>query len=162
MDLYPINCIFGLLFIYKMKKIIFTLFICLSFLACKSDDDQSNNINNPYLTIPVVNLNLNLNLPEYNPLKFPGNSVVITNQGIKGIVVYNVNNSLYTAFELSDPNHNPNSCSGMEIEGIVATCPCDDENKYDIVTGQHQDDQSRYPLQQYRAERSGDVVNVFN
>ncbi len=145
-----------------MKKIFFTLFIGLSFLACNSDDDQSNNNNNPYLTIPVINLNLNLNLPEYNPLKFPGNSVVITNQGIKGVVVYNVNNSLYTAFEISDPNHSPSSCSRMEIEGIVATCQCDDENRYDIVTGQHQDNQSSYPMQQYRTERSGDMIHVFN
>jgi len=144
-----------------MKKIFIPLFICISFLACKSDDDQDNT-NNPFLTIPVVNLNLNLTLPEYNPLKFPGNSVIITSQGVKGIVVYNVNNELYTAFDLSDPNHLPNSCSRMTIEGIVATCQCDDENRYDIVTGQHQDNQSRYPMQQYRTERSGDIVHVFN
>jgi len=143
-----------------MKKTIVTIFICLSFLACKSDDDINNN--NPYLTIPVVNLNLSLNLPEYNALKFPGNSVEIYTQGIRGIVVYNVNNSLYTAFEISDPNHSPSSCSRMTIEGIVATCQCDDENRYDIVTGQHQDDESRYPMQQYRTERTGDIVRVFN
>ena len=144
-----------------MKKILIPFFIGLSLLACKSDDDQQIN-NNPFLVTPAVNLNLSLNLPEYNSLKFPGNSVIINNQGIKGIVVYNINNDLYTAFDLSDPNHIPNSCSKMVIEGIVATCQCEDENKYDIVTGQHQDDQSRYPMQQYRTERVGDIVHVFN
>jgi len=145
-----------------MKKIVFLLFISITVLSCNSDDGNNNSSDNPFLTIPPVNLNLNLNLPEYNDLNFPGNSVIIPSQGIRGIVVYNVNNSLYTAFELSDPNHSPNSCSKMLIEGIVATCQCDDENRYDIVTGQHQSDQSRYPMQQYRTERAGDVVHVFN
>lgn len=143
-----------------MKKIVALLFVLISLIACNNDDDNNNN--NPYLTVPPVNLNLNLNLPEYNDLKFPGNSVIITFQGIKGIVVYNVNNELYTAFELSDPNHVPNNCSRMIVEGIVASCPCDDDNQYDIVTGQHQGDQSRYPMQQYRTQRSGDNLQVFN
>ncbi len=153
--------IFALQFTH-MKKLVAALIIIVFFFACKGDDNQNSNNNNPFLTIPIVSLNLNLNLPEYNPLKFPGNSVIITSQGIKGIVVYNINNELYTAFELSDPNHVPNSCSKMEIEGIIATCQCSDENKYDIVTGQHLDDQSLFPMQQYRAERTGDVVHVFN
>ena len=79
-----------------MNKIVAALIITVFFIACKGDDDQNNNNNNPFLTIPVVNLNLNLSLPEYNPLKFPGNSVIITSQGIKGIVVYNVNNKAKT------------------------------------------------------------------
>jgi len=145
-----------------MKNIIIYIFIGLSLLACSSSDDNNNNVNNPFLTIPPVNLDLNLNLPEYNTLKFPGNNVIITNQGIKGIVIYNVNNNLYTAFELSDPNHTPNSCSRMTVGGILATCQCGDENKYDIVTGQHQSNQSNYPMQQYRTEREGDFVRVFN
>jgi hypothetical protein len=51
----------------------------------------------------------------------------------------------------------------MEIEGIVASCPCpDDENTYDIVTGQHESNQNAYPMQQYRARRSGDVLQISN
>ena len=138
--------------------------VCLVFvLGCKKDDNNTLNDNNPFLTTPIVNISLNLNLPEYNPLRFPGNSVLINNRGIKGIVVYNVNNTLYTAFDLSDPNHVPNSCSRMEIEGIIASCPCEtDTNSYDIVTGQHQNDENAYPMQQYRSERLGDVINISN
>lgn len=143
-----------------MKKIsVFLLLITL--MACKSDDDL--NKDNPYLIDPLVNLNLNLNLPQYNPLKFPGNHLVITQQGIKGIVIYNVNNTLYTAFELSDPNHTPSNCSRMTIEGIIATCPCTtDLNKYDIVTGQHDTNENLYPMQQYRAVRTGDNIRITN
>ena len=144
-----------------MKKKLFVLVLFISVLACKSDDDQVND--NPYLFIPVVNLNLNLNLPEFNSLKFPGSSVIINSQGVKGIVIYNVNNDLYTAFDLSDPNHVPSQCSKMTIEGIIAACPCtNDENSYDIVTGLHTENENLYPMQQYRAERNGDNVRVYN
>lgn len=143
----------------KMRIILLCCAVCL--LSCSKD--KENRDNNPNLLNPIVNLNLNLNLPEYNSLNFPGSSIIITQQGIKGIVVYNVNNDLYTAFELSDPNHIPSNCSRMTVEGIIATCPCeDDENSYDIVTGQHQTDQNLYPMQQYKAVRTGNNVQISN
>ena len=74
---------------YQMKKILILFFISISLLACSGSDDN-NNANNPFLNIPVVNLSLNLNLPEYTILKFPGNSVTITNQGVRGIVIYSI------------------------------------------------------------------------
>ncbi len=144
-----------------MKKKISILILFVIVLSCKSDDEQVNN--NPYLFMPVVSLNLNLNLPEYNPLKFPGSNVIINSQGVKGIVIYNVNNDLYTAFDLSDPNHVPSQCSKMTIEGIIATCPCtNDTNSYDIVTGLHTANETLYPMQQYRVERIGNNIRVFN
>tara|TARA_B100000949_G_C13912538_1_gene297413 strand:+ start:85 stop:513 length:429 start_codon:yes stop_codon:yes gene_type:complete len=142
-----------------MKKIAFLLLLITVF-ACKSDDDKLDD--NPYLTSPLVDLTLNLNLPEYNSLNFPSNSLVITRQGIRGVVIYNVDNTTYHAFELSDPNHVPNDCSRMEVDGIEATCPCDDDNKYNIVTGQNITDPNRYPMQRYRAVRSGNTIRITN
>lgn len=130
--------------------------------SCSKDDQRLNR--NPYLTNPVVNLNLNLNLPSYNALKFPGN-YIIAPQGIKGIVVYCVNENQYWAFELSDPNHAPNDCSRMEMDGIIARCSCpSDDNAYNIVNfGQHTTNpDTMYPMQQYRAERNGNFVIVRN
>ena len=144
----------------KLKIIALATLILLG--SCKSDDGGVQD-NNPYLTNPIVNLTLNLNLPQYDPLKFPGNSLAITQQGIKGIVIYNVNNDLYTASEMSDPNHVPNSCSRMEVNGIILSCPCEnDDNEYDIVTGQHRTNNNAYPIQQYRIVRTGDVLQVTN
>ncbi|MCF6307161.1 MAG: hypothetical protein L3J09_04315 [Flavobacteriaceae bacterium] len=145
-----------------MKNLLVVLLLSITLFSCNKSDDNNNNTNNPFLTTPPVNLSLNLSLPEYNPLRFPGNSVIISNQGIKGIVVYSVNENFYTAFDLTDPNHVPNTCSRMDIIGIEASCDCGDDNIYDIITGQNLNDQSLYPMQQYRAERNGDVINVFN
>src|SRR5210317_1324237 len=108
-----------------MKSNLIILLLLLTVFSCKKEDQI--NVDNPYLIDPLVSMTLNLNLPEYNPLKFPGNSIIINQQGIKGIVIYNVNNDLYTAFELSDPNHTPNECSRMTIEGIIASCPCESD-----------------------------------
>lgn len=138
--------------------------ICMLFLlaiSCSSDD--SKNYNNPYLIPNTVNLTLNLSLPQYNQLKFPGNSVTIYHQGIKGIVVYCLNSDLYIAHEISDPNHLPSGCSTMTIEGAVASCPCtDDDNSYDIITGQHSSTKEKYPMLQYRAKREGNTIRVYN
>lgn len=143
-----------------MKKILCLLTIFLS-LSCSKDEDRNDN--NPNLLNPLVSLNLNLNLPEYNALLFAGNSIIINQQGIKGIVIYNVNNDFYTAFELSDPNHAPNDCSRMMVEGIIAKCPCQsDDNEYDIVTGKHSTQPDLYPMQQYFAQRTGDNLRINN
>ena len=131
-------------------------------LSCSKSDDKLNR--NPFLTNPVVSLNLNLNLPEYNPLKFPGNYIVAP-QGIKGIVVYCVSDNYYLAFDLTDPNHAPNNCSRMELTGIIAICPCTtDDNEYNIVNfGQHTTEQdTKYPMQQYQAQRNGNSIIITN
>ena len=144
-----------------IKKIAFFFLLTVCF-SCSKEDRLRNN--NPNLITPLVNLNLNLNLPEYTPLQFPGNHLIITQQGIKGIVVFNINNSQYTAFEISDPNHTPNSCSAMTVEGIEASCPCeDDENTYDIVTGQHKTNpDTKFPMLRYQVELNGENLRVFN
>lgn len=141
-------------------KFLFPLLAVLTLSCSKSDDKRERN---PFLTDPLVSLTLNLNLPEYNPLRFPGN-YIITTQGIKGIVVYCASESLYFAFDLTDPNHVPSSCSRMELDGVIASCPCpNDENKYYIISGQHTTEpDTKYPMQQYNAQRSGNNIVISN
>ena len=81
-----------------MKFFVVLLSLFLIVTSCSKNDDRRED--NPNLIDPLVSLNLSLSLPEYNPLNFPGNSIIINQQGIKGIVIYNVNNDLYTAFDL--------------------------------------------------------------
>lgn len=143
-----------------MKKIFLFLLLPLVF-AC--DKEDTRNDNNPNLIDPIINLTLNLNLPQYNGLNFPGNSVVLTQQGIKGIVIYNVNNTTYNAFELTDPNHPPNDCSRMILDGVIASCPCDtDANEYNIVSGLHTTNEGLYPMQPYFVTRTGNTIRISN
>jgi hypothetical protein len=144
-----------------MRTYFFLGLLATLVLSCSNSDDRLDN--NPNLIDPLVQISLNLNLPEYNALSFPGGSVIVQNQGVGGIVVYNVNNDLYTAFDLSDPNHLPNNCSRMEVTGVIATCTCStDDNEYDLVTGSHRTNPALFPMQMYRAQLNGSVVTVTN
>ncbi len=142
-----------------MKKTLFFLPIFLLVLACSSSDDNFRN--NPNLPDVNFRFQLNLSFPEYNDLQFPGNSYATYNHGVRGVVIYNINNSQYVAFELSDPNHPPNNCSGMTVNGVIASCGCDD-NKYNVITGELSEGEGQYTMKPYRVQRSGNVLEVFN
>lgn len=142
-----------------MKKILFILAV-LALLSCEGDDTRNRN---PFLIDISFQAILNTDLPQYSTLNFAGNSVVVRNQGIRGFVVYNFGNGQYSAFELSDPNHIPNSCSAMNVSGITATCPCpDDNNSYDIFSGQPSTGGGLYPMKAYRVNRNGSSIIVSN
>ncbi len=128
-------------------------------IGCSTSDD--NYRSNP--NIPDINFRfqLNLNFPEYNDLQFPGNSYATYSYGVKGVVIYNINNSQYVAFELSDPNHPPSSCSGMTVNGVIASCGCDD-NKYNVITGELSEGEGQYTMKPYRVSRNGNILEVFN
>ncbi|MDT0678431.1 hypothetical protein [Autumnicola musiva] len=143
-----------------MKRAILVSITVFFMMSCSSEDD--NYQNNPNLVDLNIQLQLNLNLPEYNNLQYPGNSYVTYNYGIKGIVIYNLNNSQYIALELSDPNHPPGECSAMVVDGITAKCRCDDGNEYNILTGEQTAGEGRFAMKPYRVERRGNIIEVYN
>lgn len=144
-----------------MKKVILIVCISLLILSCSNDDNRSNNPN-----LPSVGFNhtVNLDLPEFNSLKFPGNAEVITiaGVGIKGVIIYNVDNSLYSAFELSDPNISPSSCSALDVNGIRAESNCGNDNAYEIINGQQLEGEGGFPLLRYRISRQGNALFISN
>lgn len=142
-----------------LKRSLLFLVLLISLSSCNPDDELTKNPFLPELSFTLV---LNLSLPEYNNLNFPGNSYVTYNNGINGIVIYNINNSQYAAFELSDPNHSLRECSRMTVQGIIATCNCEDENSYNIITGEISSGSGQYSLKPYRIRKSGNVLEVFN
>lgn len=142
-----------------MNKTYILLFIVFGLISCDPDDEIRNN---PYLNEVSFRLNINLNLPEYNNLNFPGNTYTSYNHGINGVVVYNINNNQYTAFELSDPNHPLTPCSRLTVQGIIATCSCGDGNSYNILTGELSSGTGQYSLKPYRVRKSGNMIEVYN
>lgn len=143
-----------------MKKIFLVLSLSLLFLACSGTDDVRTN--NPNLVDQNFVFQLDLNLPQYNQLNYPGNSFIAHNYGINGIVIYNLNNSQYMAFELTDPNHPPKECSLLKRDGIEVSCNCNDGNTYTIITGQQVAGEGEYSLKPYRVVRMGNVLEISN
>ena len=140
-----------------MKQLITLLSICF-LLACDKDDNINDN--NPYLPSYSVNKTINLSLPSYNNLNFPGNSVLVTgvDAGIRGIIVYNTGNG-YTAYDAACPNQPLSDCSTMQPNGAIAICPCDDK-QYNLFYGTSSGMQ--YPMRRYNVEANGNYLTIFN
>ena len=137
------------------------LFVLL--ISCESDPTNRN----PYLQEVSFRFDLNLNLPLYNALNTIGNPVYVPNNGVgtRGAFVIRSGLDTYFAFEASCPNHAPNNCSTMDLDGQNVVCSCEDFT-YSLFTGQQlnrPDDGNRYyDLLFYRATRSGNVVTISN
>ncbi|MDC6365428.1 MULTISPECIES: hypothetical protein [Flavobacteriaceae] len=141
-------------------------FILLAFLiSCNSDSTNRN----PYLQEVSFRFDLNLNLPLYNGLNTIGNPVYVGNDGVgtRGAFVMRagLSGTQFVAFEASCPNHTPNSCSTMTIEGQTVVCGCEGYT-YSLFTGQQldrpDDGERYYDLLFYSATQSGDVVIISN
>ncbi|SHJ47659.1 hypothetical protein SAMN04487911_12249 [Arenibacter nanhaiticus] len=148
-----------------MKRI-FSLILFILILACSNNATNRN----PYLQEVSFRFDLNLNLPQYNPLTTTGNSVFIGNSavGTRGVFVTNVGFNTFRAFEASCPNHVPNQCSTLNQKNTYATnatCPCE-AYAYSLFTGQMtnrpQDGNRYYDLLEYRAQYSGNTVIISN
>jgi len=142
-----------------MKKYIFFLLALPLFFACSSDE-----FNNRNRFLPSYNFSIpiDMSLPLYSNLQFVANPVRITTAGIgiNGVIVTNTGSG-YRAFEASCPNQAITDCSVLQINGIMATCPCDDV-EYSLLTGQ-QNAGLDYNLKEYRVEvLSSTSIRVYN
>ncbi|SFZ89641.1 hypothetical protein SAMN05428642_101476 [Flaviramulus basaltis] len=136
-------------------------FLCFIFLySCSSNSIDNKNCK--FLLDIGVNLNIDLSLPQYSQLAFAGNSIYIANAGNAGIIVASIGADFY-AWDASDPNHVPNSCSALIPNGLFGTCGCDDGNTYNFVTGTPEgNDGLRCALKNYRVEKAGNNLLIYN
>ncbi len=149
--------------LYFMKKNAFYFILFLLCFSCKDDNDVVNDCVSrllPNSSFDTGNT-INLNLPFYSSLQFAGNSLFLDGYGVKGIYLHNTGSTI-VAFEASDPAHEPNNCSKMERIGIELSCQCGDGYKYQLLTGQQTTGGTGNCLRAYRAERSGNIIRVYN
>ncbi|WP_049782644.1 hypothetical protein [Maribacter sp. HTCC2170] len=139
------------------------LFFIVFLLSCNTDTTNRN----PYLQEIGFRFDMNLNLPLYSPLTNTGNAIYVGSAGVgtAGVFVINAGFNQFRAFEASCPNHAPNQCSTMELNGQTATCSCEDY-EYSLFTGQmlnRPDDGKRYyDMLEYRTSFGGNVLSVSN
>lgn len=142
------------------KKIVFTFF-CLLFLQCSKNNIERN----PFLPELRFSVPVNLNLPQYDNLRYAGGSVLLPQYGHHGILVFNLNGSTYIAWEASCPNHLPNNCSQTELQGVLSVCRCEDY-QYSLATGQLLNPPSNserfYSLINYQVSPQGSSLVISN
>jgi len=144
-----------------MKKLLVISLIYLLLASCSKNDVNNNNPYLPNYSFDTGDL-INTVLPRYNELTLTGGKLTLDNYGINGIVVY-FSGVDYFAFELSDPNHTLQTCSKLNVNGIIASCSCDDGNAYDILNGLPQEGTTgQYTLKPYFVEVNGSIIRVYN
>lgn len=135
------------------------IFIFLVIVGCKKDDDTNDNCN--FLSDFGINRTISLSLPQYSQLAFSTNSVYIANEGNAGIYVTNVGGN-FRAYDAADPNHTPDVCSIMTLEGTIVTCSCQDANRYNLLTGFADGAQLTCALKEYRVTVNGADITITN
>ena len=130
---------------------------CVVLVGCEDQAIERN----PYLPNYNFEFEFNLNLPQYDNLRFTGGTHTISSLGVKGVHLYNLNGSQIMAWEAACPNHNPSQCSATIVEGTEAQCPCDDF-LYSLATGQPLTEGATYGLVNYRVRRNGNQVLIYN
>jgi hypothetical protein len=148
-----------------MNRIIYIILITFSVVSCSKSDDnnENNNANLPNVSFDTGTL-VNTNLPQYSDLQFANNHVILNNNyGINGVILYYAGGDIYSAFENSDPNHSLKTCSTFHVDGVIATCDCDDGNSYEILNGTGQSGTTgNYALKRYYVEPVGNIIRVYN
>ena len=143
-----------------MKMRFLLLLLAASLMGCSSDDRRQNN---PNLLNVQFNIVLNLSLPQFSPLNFAGNAIYVggPDVGNDGIIVVNTGSG-FVAWDASDPNEIPRSCTRLQIDGLSANSTCQNPNSYSLVTGQPLEDGLSFGLLNYQLNANGDTVRVFN
>lgn len=132
-------------------------------MSCSGDDNPSER--NPFLPDTSFSFQIDLNLPQFNDLRFQGGSTYVSSGGVRGFFVFNLTGTSYMAWEASCPNHSPNSCSTMSINGVLTQCSCENY-EYSLATGQalldDPDDEPLFPMLNYRVNNNGGILLVSN
>ncbi len=136
-----------------MKIRILTL-TCLLVLSCQKEEDYIPNV--------MVDINLNLTLPEFSELQTIGNYIFITG-GVKGIIVYHQSFDIYKTYDRNCSYQPSLSCSKIDsVNSTIAICNCCDSNFLLGQNGQTISGPAILPLKQYPNTFLGDFLHIYN
>lgn len=135
------------------------IILVLTMLNCCDENEQIRVV--PYTS---VNLTMNLSLPQFNPLMYSNNAILVSGFGYNnnGIIVYRLIDDFY-AYDATCPQHIETS-TAVQLDGVAsgtATCP-ECGARYILMTGFSTNSEDIYPLQPYNASGVGNTVYVNN
>ena len=99
-----------------MKSALYILIALFFFSTCNTKDD--------YIQEVYVNINIDLNLPEYSDLQVSGNSIFIEG-GVEGIIIYHGIGNDYKVYDRNCSYEPSLSCSQIDsVDAGIAYCGC--------------------------------------
>ena len=102
--------------IADMKSAFYILSALFFLSTCNTKDD--------YIQEVYVNINIDLNLPEYSDLQVSGNSIFIEG-GVEGIIIYHGVGNDYKVYDRNCSYEPSLSCSQIDsVDAGIAYCGC--------------------------------------
>ncbi len=142
-----------------MRNLRIPLVVVGAFLLLQSSCEQ-NNQNIPYVP---VNFDLNLNLPSYNSLNYPGEHLILQG-GSKGIVVYRYTTDEFVVLDRHSTFDVTQGCNvTVESDGITLSDDNDCSNsKWLVLDGSVMQGPATLPLHRYRTNWNPPILHVYN
>ena len=142
-----------------MIKLRISLIIIGAYFLMQSSCDQ-NNQNIPYVP---VNFDLNINLPAYTSLNYPGEHLIVQG-GSKGIIVYRYTIDEFVVLDRHSTFDVTLGCKVLvESDGITLSDENEcSESKWLIIDGSVMQGPATLPLHRYRTSWNPPILHVYN
>ena len=142
-----------------MIKLRISLIIIGACFLMQSSCEQ-NNQNIPYVP---VNFDLNINLPAYTSLNYPGEHLIVQG-GSKGIIVYRYTIDEFVVLDRHSTFDVTLGCKVVvESDGITLSDENEcSESKWLIIDGSVMQGPATLPLHRYRTSWNPPILHVFN
>jgi hypothetical protein len=136
-----------------MRIFLFCLLVVTLSWSCKDRQSQI-----PYVQ---VNLNLNINEPQFFDLSVPTGYVYITG-GSLGIIVYRMSEDEFVAIERHSP-YNPEDGCRVEVksDGVIIEDPCSD-SEWLIHDGSIVSGPTNFALTTYNTSYNAPYLYIYN
>jgi len=138
-----------------MKLALYILCTLLIFSTCNTKDD--------YIQDCYVNINIDLNLPEFSYLQSPGNSIFIEG-GCEGIIIYHGVGDDYKAYDRNCSYEPSLSCSKIDtVDAGIAYCGCCTSAFSLSNNGNALNSPALLPLKAYNwSLGNNNIIRIFN
>ena len=142
-----------------MIKLRISLIIIGACFLMQSSCEQ-NNQNIPYVP---VNFDLNINLPAYTSLNYPGEHLIVQG-GSKGIIVYRYTIDEFVVLDRHSTFDVTLGCKVVvESDGITLSDENEcSESKWLIIDGSVMQGPATLPLHRYRTSWNPPILHVYN
>jgi nitrite reductase/ring-hydroxylating ferredoxin subunit len=139
----------------RHKKIFSTFFLFALFAVSCSRDSS-------YVPYVPVNIQINLQNPDYNSIKTVGGWVYVTG-GSKGLIIYRADVGVFKAYDRHCPYHPTDACSKVDVDGqtltAIDTC-CG--SKFQLFDGSVLKAPATRALQTYQTSFDGNILSINN
>jgi nitrite reductase/ring-hydroxylating ferredoxin subunit len=140
----------------KVRTILFFVVIIFQLFSC--DRDRNNVIPNV-----LVDIEININNPEYIQISGPGGSMYLTG-GSRGIIVYRVSQDQFMAYDRHCPYNPTDDCGQVSFDTSSAVILKDAccSSQFLITDGSVHSGPATNSLKRYQTYFDGTILRVYN